>query len=448
MADSEIIQPTTMKGLKATGKVQWERDKATAPGGVKGFCVKVSATGLITFYLSYTSPTTEKRKYHNLGNYPKVKLADARKQAGKVRDRIKEGIDPAGEREKLIEEQKKARKDREDKLEAERKKQEAEDKAATVNELLDYYISNQSNQGTIDNITILFNNGVRPAIGQMKAKAVTSKDIKAVIQPIKERGSNISARQTYIYLHAAFNRAIKDDECPGHEEWDINPVSKVTKPAKGEPDKTALSKDDIRTLWTTLESYVGMEDALKDALRVLLLTGQRVQEVIGMEWSELDLEDGVWSIPPNRLKTGKKRAVNHIVPLTPMVADIIKRQPVLVDDKGNISNQVFPGRHDIHTPYKWRSLGKAVGRMIERESLPHFSPRTLRGTVKTHMARIKVLKEVRNRIQNHALTDVADVHYDAHDYFDEKQSGLMKWERELQRIVGEQTEDNVVMLRA
>jgi|GEM_PF-277939 hypothetical protein len=58
------------------------------------------------------------------------------------------------------------------------------------------------------------------------------------------------------------------------------------------------------------------------------------------------------------------------------------------------------------------------------------------------------IKEVRDCIQNHALTDVADVHYDAHDYFDEKQSGLMKWERELSRIIGKVTSENVAKMRA
>jgi len=428
-----------VKNLKPKGKDYRLRDKAGKDSGYHGFGVKVTAKGKKSFFLEYTM--NSKRRFMNLGPYPAISLSKARSKAKEARERITEGIDPQEER-----------KEREAEQEAKRKarlaKEAAEAKATTVNQLLDYYIEKQTNQGTIDNITVLVNNDVRPAIGEMRARDVTSKDVKTIILAIKNRGSNISARQTYTYLHAAFNLALKDDECPGYEEWDINPVSKVTKPEKSTPDRTALSKEDIETLWSTLESYNGMEDALKDALRILLLTGQRVQEVVGMQWSELDMEEAQWTIPPSRLKTGKKRPSAHIVPLTTMVIEIIKQQPRITDETGIPSNQVFPGRASIHEPYKWRSLGKAVGRMIEKENLPHFSPRTLRGTVKTHMARIKVLKEIRDRIQNHALTDVADVHYDAHDYLDEKRYGLMKWERELQRIIREKNNDNVVQMRA
>jgi len=44
------------------------------------------------------------------------------------------------------------------------------------------------------------------------------------------------------------------------------------------------------------------------------------------------------------------------------------------------------------------------------------------------------MKEIRDRIQNHALTDVADKHYDRYDYLDEKRKGLNDWEKELVMI--------------
>ena len=52
------------------------------------------------------------------------------------------------------------------------------------------------------------------------------------------------------------------------------------------------------------------------------------------------------------------------------------------------------------------------------------------------MARIKIMKEIRDRIQNHALHDVATKHYDRYDYLDEKRHGLERWENELMKIIG------------
>jgi len=43
------------------------------------------------------------------------------------------------------------------------------------------------------------------------------------------------------------------------------------------------------------------------------------------------------------------------------------------------------------------------------------------------------------------MSVVASKHYDRYDYLAEKRAGLLKWEAELKRIVGEQA-DNVVQL--
>lgn len=44
---------------------------------------------------------------------------------------------------------------------------------------------------------------------------------------------------------------------------------------------------------------------------------------------------------------------------------------------------------------------------------------------------IKITKEIRDRIQHHALHDVSSVHYDRYDYSEEKLEALVKWEYKL-----------------
>ena len=145
-------------------------------------------------------------------------------------------------------------------------------------------------------------------------------------------------------------------------------------------------------------------------------------------------------IPAERIKTGKKTRSGHVIPITPMVAEILQRQP-------RQGKAVFPGRKDGDTPYNWQSATTAVARMLKQlDDFPKFSPRDTRSTVKTHMARIKVMKEIRDRIQNHALHDVATKHYDRYDYLDEKRHGLELWQNELQRIIGLNITNNVVTL--
>ena len=412
---------------KSNGRTQWLREKSN-DASIKGLCVRVTKAGTKTFYVHYTF--NGRRKYYNLGLLSsKFTLADARDDCREIRKLIDAGFDPELERQKKLDAQK-----------LEREILDAKQSRTTVNELLDYYLSHLDKKNTRNDARQKFAKEVRPKIGNMIAAEVTDKDIRPIVADVVKRGAQVSARHLHTFLHAAFNLAIKDDYSPFFEQWAVNPVGKVKKPADTDPDKRILSVEEIRHLWKILEHYAGMEPAMKDILRLLLLTGQRVQEVSGIQWAEIDWETMLWSIPPVRIKTRKKRNEPHILPITPMMEEIIKRRPVIqyADRLGKTraAKAIFSGRNDPDKPLEWRSLSRAVNRLCERSEIQKFSPRQIRGTVKSHMARIKVMKEIRDRIQNHSLTDIADAHYDAHDYLDEKLGGLMKWEREMKRILG------------
>ena len=60
------------------------------------------------------------------------------------------------------------------------------------------------------------------------------------------------------------------------------------------------------------------------------------------------------------------------------------------------------------------------------------------------MGEIGVSKELRDRIQNHALQDVSSKHYDRYDYLSEKRKALELWERRINKI--EQPQSNVINL--
>ena len=51
--------------------------------------------------------------------------------------------------------------------------------------------------------------------------------------------------------------------------------------------------------------------------------------MIGATWTEIDLEDKTWVIPPERLKDRKTRTEPHRVPLSPQVVAILKALPRL-----------------------------------------------------------------------------------------------------------------------
>ena len=73
------------------------------------------------------------------------------------------------------------------------------------------------------------------------------------------------------------------------------------------------------------------------ALEMIVLTGARKNEVLGMTFDEVDLEQGVWIVPASRMKAGAA----HVVPLTARAVEIIEAQRALSRDKSGL---VFPSR--------------------------------------------------------------------------------------------------------
>lgn len=383
----------------------------------RGFHIQVLPSGVKQFGLYRKQDG--KQRFYNLGDYStQFTLALAREKCRHYNKLLNDGIDPRVYEAEIAE-----------KTESKRQALALAAKAPTIDDLLDYYLNTLENERTRKNITQQFKTDVRPFIGKIKAHQLSETDAAAVINRVVRRGANRSARNLYIALNAAFNRARKNLEF-NLKGWS-NPLDDVDKPKEGDPTDRALSVEEIKNFWQALDKYTGMSPSLKNVLQLLILTGQRVKDIIELEWPEVNLsgDSAYLDLTISRTKTGKKTRRGHIVPLPSMSKEILKKQL-------HTGKAVFSGKSDPDVPMHWQSLTKALARMLETTNIEHFSPRDIRTTVKTHMARIKVLKEIRDRIQNHALHDVASKHYDRHDYYDEKLDGLERWQSELERLLG------------
>jgi hypothetical protein len=75
-----------------------------------------------------------------------------------------------------------------------------------------------------------------------------------------------------------------------------------------------------------------------------------------------------------------------------------------------------------------------------------FTPRDIRRTVKTLMGKAGITKEIRDRIQNLAVSDVSGKHYDLYDYRPEKRAAMKTWERWLaQHVIEPELEPSKVV---
>jgi hypothetical protein len=64
------------------------------------------------------------------------------------------------------------------------------------------------------------------------------------------------------------------------------------------------------------------------------------------------------------------------------------------------------------------------------------------------MGELGLSKEIRDRINNHALNDVSSKHYDRYDYLKEKQNALDAWGQRLEQIVSTSDLSNVITINA
>jgi integrase len=96
-------------------------------------------------------------------------------------------------------------------------------------------------------------------------------------------------------------------------------------------------------------------------------------------------------------------------------------------------SRVFVGRSG---PLYANTLTHTIGNI---RGSANFTAHDIRRTVGSNMSRLRVPKEVRERVLNHVggrNASMTSAVYDAHDYDDEKLEALTTWENELMRIVG------------
>jgi integrase len=102
-----------------------------------------------------------------------------------------------------------------------------------------------------------------------------------------------------------------------------------------------------------MEQLPGKEAMAARGLEFLILTAARSGEVLGATWSEMDLENAVWTIPAKRMKAGKE----HRVPLSPRALAIVKEL-----HETRISDYVFPG-HRPNRPLSGMAFEMLMRRM-------------------------------------------------------------------------------------
>lgn len=377
-------------------------------GSLPGFHLQVQPSGTRTFYLQVTRDG--RRRFFRIGVYPAMPLSAARERARELLAQLEQGVDP-------------------------RASMPAPVAQGTVDDLLRAWLSRQASRGRrrLDHVERRIRYDLPATFLEKPAALVTTADVRTILAGVYQRESPSMAGVLKVWLHTVFAYGLQADNDPRRLDSPtlfglaFNPVDAIPSGGPAPLRDRSLSWDEIRALWNTDEmTWPG-----RQACRLLLLTGARVNEVAQAAWAEFDWSAGTWLIPASRSKSKR----DLLTPLTPWVVELLGEARAVWPT----SAWLFPGKNvDAATkPLCEAAVGNAVRRYHERIGMPPWQARDLRRTFKTLTGEVGLSLEIRNRIQGHALTDIGSRHYDRHSYLAEKRAALLVWEAALRdRVLG------------
>jgi integrase len=395
----------TAVALKTIGRPR-SGQKEIADGVVRGLRFRVTSANTRSYILSYRVKGRLTRRV--IGYYPKMDLAEARRLAQEIRD----GGHPV---EVLgIEE--------------------PEEPELTFGQLAESYIARgmihrtgiragQPHASAVDTERLI-RKEILPTWGDFEVNTLTKKDATVLTDAIIDRGAPQTANAVHRTYHAIINWAVRRGEV------DANPFSLMGAPSPTVERTRLLAPDEIKAIWNAC--YM-MGYPFGPFYRLLLLTGQRRDEVSGLWWRELDLRDRIWRIPGERTKNG----LPHEVPLSSLVMQEIENLP-----RFKVSDYVFTTT-DGERPVSGFSRSK---RRLDRYSgVKDWRGHDLRRCVRTGMAELGVPEIVAERVLNHAERNVLVRTYNRYSYLDEKRDALERWAGHVRDIVSPPPENVVRM---
>lgn len=160
-------------------------------------------------------------------------------------------------------------------------------------------------------------------IGARDVSAVTMEDVDMVVSIKTDAGVNDSARRTLSLIRAVLEYADSLDRLRDNRILiKIDSYRKtLPKKRKGRHFYSELSEDEIGKLLRDIDEHcVRWKPETSAAMRLAPYVILRPNELCGARWEEIDLDEAIWKIPPERMKMSRE----HIVPLPRQAVDILK----------------------------------------------------------------------------------------------------------------------------
>jgi integrase len=377
----------------------------------------------------------DQRQPIGLGSYPQVSLAVARDQAAKLVMEAKQGVNLKAkkriERSSLIA---------------------AAAKNKTFKECAEAYIDAHSSDYTNEKhrkqwpatlITYAY-----PIIGNMLVSDIVMRDIRNVLEQETVVDDSTKGKLWYVKTETAKRLLGRIKTILDYAT--VNEYRSGTNPAQwkgylstqlASPKKLQKKEHHPAVPYQQMGDFMSklrMNQSLSaKALELLILTAVRSGSVRNAEWSEIDLENALWIIPPEHTKARQE----HRVPLQPQVVNLLKSIPKFAG-----KNLIFPNR--TGKPLSDMAFNQLMRGMRERgelkvEAVPHGFRSTFRDWAAEQTS---YPDEIRKAASGHTVGDSVKEAYQRTDLLDKRRNLMNEWANFIDQPTANQS-DNVRTLR-
>jgi len=255
--------------------------------------------------------------------------------------------------------------------------------------LRDYRINGQS----IDWAGIVVNTHLRPVFGQLPISKFSTSHVQNYIDARRAIGrKNATINRELSLLRRAFTLGAQ------HQPPKVHTVPRIP----------MLEENNVRKGFFEHEDYTALLKTLPDELRPVLTfayyTGCRKGEILGLQWSQVDLMEQVVRLEAGTTKNDEAR----IIPLAPELYEVLKMQKAIRDQKYPESAWVFSrdGQEILDFRGGWDEACKTAGLWDAQAKKPTKLFHDLRRTGVRNLVRAGVPESVAMRISGHKTRSV------------------------------------------
>jgi integrase len=373
--------------VKTTGVKAWRYRFELIKDGAR----KESVFAIGDYASSSTTETPEAAKLRKAGG--RFTLAEARDERIKARGLVKQGINPAHQRQQ-------------------NRVQIVQDFATTFESVAKEWLAlrdweDVTKARRLDMLTRV----VFPKIGVLPVKSVTPAHVLDVLTTAaKDNGPSVAA-EAQRTMAAVFDLAVatlRADNDP------VYPVRKAL-PKNKTQHKRALTIAEVGQLMRDLAGYERNFQTVA-AFRLQWLTLARPNELLGATWSEFDLEAAMWRIPAERMKMRKE----HLVPLPTQAVDILRKVQAVNGHRAH----VFPHRDDREKQMTDATLRQALKQMGWAGK---YSPHATRHTGSTRLNELGFNRDWIERQLAHAERNSVRGTYNQAEHVDSRATMMQQW---------------------